>query len=52
VYVALTAQRSKASYTLISQRFKNWTLPRLLPKRMVDKLIAKQLGLARTRAEE
>jgi short-subunit dehydrogenase len=52
VYVALTAQRSKASYTLISQRFKNWTLPRLLPKRMVDKLIAKQLGLARTRAED
>jgi short-subunit dehydrogenase len=52
VYVALTAQRSKASYTVIPQRFKNWTLPRLLPKRMVDKLIAKQLGLARTRAEE
>ena len=45
-------QRSKASYTVIPQRFKNWTLPRLLPKRMVDKLIAKQLGLARTRAEE
>jgi short-subunit dehydrogenase len=52
VYVALTAQRPKASYTVIPQRFKNWTLPRLLPKRMVDKLIAKQLGLARMRAEE
>ena len=50
VYVALTAQRPKASYIVTPQRFKNWTLPLLLPKRTVDELIAKQLGLARTRA--
>jgi NAD(P)-dependent dehydrogenase (short-subunit alcohol dehydrogenase family) len=52
VYTALMAQWPKASYVVIAQRLKNWSLPRLLPKRIVDKLIAKQLGLARTRAKE
>jgi len=27
----------------VPQRLKNWTLPRLLPDRMVDKAIAKQM---------
>jgi len=51
VHIALTARRPKTSYAVIPQRFKNWTLPLLLPKRMVDKLIGRQLGLKRTRAE-
>jgi hypothetical protein len=51
VHIALTARRPKTSYAVIPQRFKNWTLPLLLPKRMVDKLIGTQLGLKRTRAE-
>jgi NAD(P)-dependent dehydrogenase (short-subunit alcohol dehydrogenase family) len=44
VYVALTATKPKARYAIVPQRFKNWTLPRLLPTRMVDAAIAKQMG--------
>ena len=45
VHVALTAAKPKARYTVVPQRFKNWTLPRLLPTRMLDAAIAKQMGL-------
>src|SRR6202030_1952693 len=31
VHVALSAAKPKARYAVIPQRFKNWTLPRLLP---------------------
>jgi NAD(P)-dependent dehydrogenase (short-subunit alcohol dehydrogenase family) len=45
VHRALTKAKPKARYAVIPQRFKNWTLPRLLPARMVDAALAKQLGL-------
>ena len=45
VYVALTAAKPKARYAIVPQSFKNWTLPRLLPTRLVDGAIAKQMGL-------
>jgi hypothetical protein len=45
VHVALTTAKQKARYTVVPQRFKNWTLPRLLPTRMLDAGLAKQLGL-------
>jgi hypothetical protein len=43
-------QRSKpkARYTVVPQRFKNWTLPRLLPARMLDAQLAKVLGLTKS----
>jgi len=44
VYVALTAKKPKPRYAIVPQRFKNWTLPRLLPTRMLDAAIAKQMG--------
>ena len=44
VHVALTAVKPKARYAVIPQRFKNWTLPRLLPTRMLDAELAKQMG--------
>jgi NAD(P)-dependent dehydrogenase (short-subunit alcohol dehydrogenase family) len=44
VYAALTAAKPKARYAVVPQRMKNWTLPRLLPSRMVDDAIAKQMG--------
>jgi len=47
VHVALTATKPKARYAVVPQRFKNWTLPRLLPVRMVDAFFAKQLGLTK-----
>jgi hypothetical protein len=43
--VALSAAKPKARYAVIPQRFKNWTLPRLLPVRMLDAAVAKQMGL-------
>jgi hypothetical protein len=47
VHVALSTAKPKARYAVIPQRFKNWTLPRLLPARMVDAALAKALGLTR-----
>jgi len=47
VYAALTAAKPKARYAVVPQRFKNWTIPRLLPARMVDGAIAKQMGFIR-----
>jgi hypothetical protein len=40
-----------SGYAVIPKRFKNWTLPLLLPKRMLDTLIGRQLGLKRTRQQ-
>jgi hypothetical protein len=45
VYRALTTAHPRARYAVVPQRFKNWTLPRLLPKRMLDRMMGKQLGL-------
>src|ERR1700729_1769816 len=47
VHVALSTAKPKARYAVIKQRFKNWTLPRLLPVRMLDAIVAKQLGLTK-----
>jgi hypothetical protein len=45
VHIALTAAKPKARYAVVPQRLKNWTLPRLLPTRMLDTVIARQMGL-------
>jgi hypothetical protein len=45
IYVALTTVTPKTRYAVVPQSFKNWTLPRLFPTRMVDDAIAKQMGL-------
>jgi NAD(P)-dependent dehydrogenase (short-subunit alcohol dehydrogenase family) len=45
VHVALSTAKPKARYAVVPQRFKNWTLPRLLPTRMPDAYLAKQMGL-------
>jgi hypothetical protein len=47
VHVALTTAKPKARYAVIPQRFKNWNLPRLLPMRMLDAYLAKQMGLTK-----
>jgi NAD(P)-dependent dehydrogenase (short-subunit alcohol dehydrogenase family) len=48
VYAALSTAKPKARYAVVKQRFKNWTLPRLLPARMLDAILAKQLGLIKS----
>ncbi|MDI3258787.1 MAG: SDR family oxidoreductase [Sinobacteraceae bacterium] len=45
IHTALTAARPKARYALVPGRFANWTLPRLMPARTLDRLIAARLGL-------
>jgi NAD(P)-dependent dehydrogenase (short-subunit alcohol dehydrogenase family) len=45
VYRALTSARPRVRYAVLAKKFRDWTLPRLLPKRMVDRLIGRQSGL-------
>jgi NAD(P)-dependent dehydrogenase (short-subunit alcohol dehydrogenase family) len=47
IHTALTIASPKARYPVVPGHFKNWTLPRLLPVRVIDRLIACQLGLKR-----
>ena len=47
VHAALSTAKPKARYAVIPQRFTYWTLPRLLPVRMLDAQLAKMLGLAK-----
>jgi len=42
---ALTAARPKARYSPVAGRFQNWTLPRILPTRVVDRIIARTFGI-------
>ena len=45
VHRALTVRKPRARYAVVPQRLRNWTIPLLLPKRALDRLIGKQLGL-------
>jgi NAD(P)-dependent dehydrogenase (short-subunit alcohol dehydrogenase family) len=47
VHVALSTAKPTARYAVIPHRFKNWTLIRLLPVRMFDNFIAKQMKLTK-----
>jgi hypothetical protein len=47
VHLALSAAKPKARYAVVPQRFKNWAIPRLLPTRMLDAYLAKQMGLTK-----
>lgn len=47
VLTALTTPRPRVRYAAVTQPLRNWILPRLLPRRFVDRLIAHQLGLNR-----
>lgn len=47
IYTALTVPAPKVRYAVVPRKLFNWTIPRLLPKRTVDRIIAKQLGLVR-----
>ncbi|MEM6643105.1 MAG: SDR family oxidoreductase [Bacteroidota bacterium] len=40
-------KKPKARYVMLKNKFTNWTLPQLLPSRMVDKVIGKLLGLSK-----
>ncbi|KAA9339303.1 SDR family NAD(P)-dependent oxidoreductase [Hymenobacter busanensis] len=39
--------RPQARYTIVPNRLQDWVLPRLLPARLLDRLIGRQIGLLR-----
>ncbi len=41
----LTAAKPKTRYAILKNRFAMWTLPRMLPKRMVDAMVARRFGM-------
>jgi len=43
--MALTVDKPKTRYAVVKNALFNWTLPRLLPKRAVDRIFARKLGL-------
>jgi len=45
----LTTKTPKVRYAVVQNAFTNWILPRLLPKRVVDSIMASRLGLKRER---
>jgi NAD(P)-dependent dehydrogenase (short-subunit alcohol dehydrogenase family) len=47
VMTALTARRPRTRYAVVRNPLVNWLLPRLLPDRVLDRVIARQLGLRR-----
>jgi NAD(P)-dependent dehydrogenase (short-subunit alcohol dehydrogenase family) len=47
VHASLTQEKPRYRYAIVPQRLSNWTIPRLLPARTVDKLVTDRLGLKR-----
>ncbi len=47
IFLALTTPKPKVRYAVVPEKFVNWTLPSLLPKRTIDGIMAKRFGLTR-----
>jgi NAD(P)-dependent dehydrogenase (short-subunit alcohol dehydrogenase family) len=47
VWRALASPRPKVRTAIVPQRFKNWTIPQLIPMRILDKLVAQFFGIKR-----
>ena len=45
VWTALSAERPRTFYPVLRRKLLNWTIPLALPARVLDRLIAKRLGL-------
>jgi NAD(P)-dependent dehydrogenase (short-subunit alcohol dehydrogenase family) len=44
---ALTARSPRVRYAVVPQAFRNWIIPMALPRRLVDAVLARSLGLTR-----
>jgi NAD(P)-dependent dehydrogenase (short-subunit alcohol dehydrogenase family) len=49
VLTALTARRPRVRTVVVGNRLIDWMLPRLLPDRVIDRLIAREMSLGRKR---
>jgi len=47
IFKEFQKQNSRARVVIVGQKLKNWTLPMLLPARVLDKVLGKALGLNR-----
>jgi NAD(P)-dependent dehydrogenase (short-subunit alcohol dehydrogenase family) len=47
VYRALTAKNPKGYYNVVPGRIPNWIIPQLIPMRILDKLVARFMGIKR-----
>ena len=47
IETALKAEKPKARYAPVPDKLTNWTIPTLLPKRIVDSAMAKRYGLSK-----
>lgn len=45
IWKTLTVEKPRVRYPIVPNHFVNWTIARLLPKRVLDSIIAKQLDL-------
>jgi NAD(P)-dependent dehydrogenase (short-subunit alcohol dehydrogenase family) len=45
IWTALSVQRPRTRYAVVPRRLINWTLPGLLPARLLDRIIGRFLGL-------
>jgi NAD(P)-dependent dehydrogenase (short-subunit alcohol dehydrogenase family) len=45
VWKALTSASPRTSYPVVRRRLRNWTIPLALPARVIDRLIARRLGV-------
>ena len=47
VWRALTVTRPRVRFAIVPKRFMNWTIPQLMPMRILDKLVAQFFGIKR-----
>jgi NAD(P)-dependent dehydrogenase (short-subunit alcohol dehydrogenase family) len=47
IFTALTARSPRVRYAVVPQPFRNWIIPMLLPRRLVDAVLARSLSLTR-----
>jgi NAD(P)-dependent dehydrogenase (short-subunit alcohol dehydrogenase family) len=47
VFKAFTETNPRFRYAIVPKRFTNWSLPRMLPEKFVNNLVAKRVGLTR-----
>lgn len=47
VFKEFEKKKSRTRVVILAQKFKNWTLPRILPTRVFDRILGKALGLTK-----
>ena len=51
IYTALTTAQPRVRYAIVPNAITNWFLPNLLPRRIIDNLLARSYGLTRARGK-